>query len=238
MTKQKEIQLSSSKVKLAIVILFVFLLVLASKFLNIPELLKNSLQWISSLGIWGPVIFVLLYIFACIFFIPGSILTLGAGIVFGVLKGSVIVSVSSTLGAAAAFLVGRFLARDWVSRKIEGNQKFQAIDKAVAKEGWKIVGLVRLSPIFPFNLLNYAFGLTRVSFQDYFLASWIGMMPGTVMYVYIGSLAGSLANLGGARERTAGEWALYVIGLMATVVVTLHVTKLARKALDEKIIRG
>src|SRR3970282_2304950 len=108
------------------------------------------------------------------------------------------------------------LAGDWVARKIEGNPRFKAIDEAVAHEGWKILGLTRLSPVFPFNLLNYAFGLTRVSLRDYFFASWIGMMPGTVMYVYVGSLPGALATLGaGSRARTPAEWTLYLVGLLA-----------------------
>lgn len=190
----------------------------------------------AGLGGWGPFIFIAIYIAACVLFIPGSILTLGAGVLFGVVKGSLIVSVAATLGATCAFLVGRYFAREWVAKKIEGNPKFKAIDEAVAREGWKIVGLVRLSPIFPFNLLNYAFGLTKVSLRDYFLASWIGMMPGTVMYVYIGSLAGDLASLGaGGRSRTGAEWTLYVVGLIATVAVTVYVTRLARKALEKKV---
>ena len=158
--------------------------------------------------------FIVLYILATVLFLPGSILTLGAGLLFGLVLGFVYVSIASTLGATAAFLTGRYLARDWVARKIEGNTTFRAIDDAVAEGGWRIVGLTRLSPIFPFNMLNYAFGLTQVSLRDYFFASWIGMMPGTVMYVYLGSLAGSLAALGsGARARTPGEWTLYAVGL-------------------------
>ena len=188
------------------------------------------------LGAWGPIAFVFLYILATVLFLPGSIVTLGAGVLFGVVWGSVYVSIASTVGATAAFLIGRYLARDWVVRKIKGNQTFQAIDDAVAEGGWRIVGLTRLSPIFPFNMLNYAFGLTQVSLRDYFFASWIGMMPGTVMYVYLGSLAGSLATLGsGARARTAGEWVLYTVGLLATVVVTLYVTRKARAALKQRI---
>ncbi|HSW50743.1 MAG TPA: VTT domain-containing protein, partial [Bryobacteraceae bacterium] len=112
------------------------------------------------------------------------------------------------------------------------------VDNAVAAEGWKIVGLTRLSPVFPFNLLNYAFGLTRVSLRDYVVASWIGMIPGTVMYVYLGSLAGSLAELGlkeGGRARTQAEWALYAVGLVATVAVTVVITRIARRALNLRI---
>ena len=205
-------------------------------FLDVQELLKVALAWISDLGPWGPVFFILLYILATVFFLPGLIPTMAAGVLFGVLQGTVLVSISSISGATIAFLIGRYLAREWVAGKIQGNQKFEAVDVAVAQEGWKIVGLTRLSPLFPFNLLNYAFGLTQVSLKDYFLASWIGMLPGTVMYVYIGSLAGDLAALGsGERSRTPAEWALYVVGLTATVVLTLYITRIAQRALNRKV---
>ncbi len=204
-------------------------------YFDLPSHLKSALDWIAGLGAVGMVVFVALYIVVTVLFLPGSILTLGAGVVFGVIRGSILVSIAATLGATAAFLVGRYFARDWVAAKIEGNAKFSAIDRAVADEGWKIVGLTRLSPIFPFNLLNYAFSITQVSLRDYFFASWIGMMPGTVMYVYIGSLAGDLATLGAdGRERGAAEWTLYVVGLAATVAVTLFVTRVARRALEER----
>ncbi|MGC2423016.1 MAG: TVP38/TMEM64 family protein [Nitrospirota bacterium] len=221
-------------IRLAIAAIVVVLLVSGSKYLHFHELLTGALQWVSGLGMWGPVIFIIIYIVACILLFPAAILTLGAGVIFGVVEGSVIVSISATLGATAAFLVGRYLARDWVARKIAGNRKFKSIDEAVAREGWKIVGLTRLSPVFPFVLLNYAYGLTKVSLRDFFFASWIGMLPVTVMYVYIGSLAGDLAKLGaGGRTRTAGEWVLYGAGFLATVAVTVFVTRIARRALKE-----
>jgi len=207
-------------------------LVLALKYFHVQDLLKSALDWIGKLGPWGPVIFVGLYVVATVLFVPGSVLTLGAGAVFGVALGSVCVSISATLGATAAFLVGRYLARDAIARKIEKNEKFATIDRAVADEGWKIVFLTRLSPVFPFTLLNYAFGLTRVKLSHYVLASWLGMIPGTVMYVYLGSLV----NVGaGHRQRTTGEWVLYGVGLLATVIVTVFVTRLARSALARKI---
>jgi uncharacterized membrane protein YdjX (TVP38/TMEM64 family) len=182
------------------------------------------------------VVFVIFYVAACVLFIPGSLLTLGAGVLFGVAEGSVLVSIASTAGATCAFLIGRYFARDWIASKLAARPAFRPIDEAVAREGWKIVGLTRLSPVFPFNLLNYAFGLTRVRLRDYVLASWVGMMPGTVLYVYVGSLAGSLASVGqGGRVRTPAEWALYLVGLAATLGVTVFVTRLARKALQEKI---
>jgi pyruvate/2-oxoglutarate dehydrogenase complex dihydrolipoamide dehydrogenase (E3) component/uncharacterized membrane protein YdjX (TVP38/TMEM64 family) len=207
-------------------------LVLALKFFQAQDGLKAALDWISKLGPWGPVIFVGLYVVATVLFAPGSVLTLGAGAVFGVALGAVCVSIGATLGATAAFLVGRYLARDAIARKIEKSETFAAIDRAVADEGWKIVLLTRLSPAFPFALLNYAFGLTRVKLSHYVLASWLGMIPGTVMYVYLGSLV----NVGaGHRQRTTGEWVLYGVGLLATITVTVFVTRMARNALARKI---
>src|SRR5213083_694439 len=223
---------TNSRLKWVVYVIAGVALVLVLKYFHVQDLLKAALDWIGKLGPWGPVIFVGLYVVATVLFVPGSVLTLGAGAVFGVALGSVCVSISATLGATAAFLVGRYLARDAIARKIEKHEKFATIDRAVANEGWKIVLLTRLSPVFPFTLLNYAFGLTRVRLSHYVLASWIGMMPGTVMYVYLGSLA----NLGaGHRQRTTGEWALYGVGLLATIAVTIFVTRVAKKALEKKI---
>lgn len=207
---------------------------------NPQELLRNALQWIDDLGAIAPIAFILIYIIATVAFLPGSILTLGAGVVFGIVQGSIYVFVGATIGATLAFLVGRYLARGWISKKIAGNQKFSAIDRAVGNEGLKIVLLTRLSPIFPFNLLNYGLGVTGVSLRDYVLGS-VGMIPGTVMYVYIGSLAGSIATIGGETQPDANpvaQWAIRIIGFVATVAVTLYVTKIARKALDESIDTG
>ena len=211
-------------------------IIAAIKYFSLQERLGTLLRWVDSLGNWGPAAFILIYIAGCVLFVPGSALTLGAGILFGVLRGSIIVSIAATLGATAAFLIARYMAREWVAGKIAAHPKFSAVDQAVASEGWKMVGLIRLSPIFPFNLMNYAFGLTRVSLRDYVLASWIGMLPGTVMFVYIGSLIGDLGNLSSAgRQKTPLEWTLYAVGLLATIVVTIYVTRIARKALGERI---
>ncbi len=203
---------------------------------NPQELLRGALQWIESLGVWGGIAFIALYVVAAVAFLPGSVLTLGAGLVFGVVLGAIYVFVGATLGAIAAFLVGRYLARGWISKKIAGNDKFAAIDAAVAQEGFKIVLLTRLSPVFPFNLLNYAFGVTGVSLKDYALGS-IGMIPGTLLYVYIGSLAGDLARIGTAAQPTNStlQWAIRLLGFAATVAVTLYVTRVARQALAEKV---
>jgi len=210
----------------------VVLVLAAARYFRVQDLLKQALDWVEQLGPWGPMLFIGIYIVSAVLLIPGSVLTLGAGAVFGLLKGIALVSLASTLAATLAFLIGRHLARDLVARKIEGKKKFAAIDRAVAAEGWKIVLLTRLSPVFPYTLLNYAFGLTRVKLGHYILASWIGMLPGTAMYVYLGSLA----NVGaGQHTRTPGEWALYGVGLLATVAVTIFVTRIAREALARKI---
>ena len=196
--------------------------------------LKNALEWINNQGPVGGIAFMLLYIVAAVAFLPGSILTLGAGVVFGVFLGSLYVFIGATIGAIAAFLVGRYVARGWVAKKIAGNQKFAAVDNAVGREGLKIVLLTRLSPVFPFNLLNYAYGVTGVSLKDYILGT-IGILPGTIMYVYIGSLAGNIATIGTGEQPSNPTvvWAIRIIGFIATVAVTLYVTKVARKALEE-----
>jgi uncharacterized membrane protein YdjX (TVP38/TMEM64 family) len=181
-------------------------LLLVARAVDVPGLLRQALDGIRGLGPWGAALFVGLCVVATVLFLPGSVLTLGAGAVFGVVRGSLLVSLAATLEATAAFLVGRHAARGWVAGRIEGNLTFRAIDEAVGREGWKIVGLPRLSPVFPFNLLNYAFGVTRVRLRDYVAASWAGMIPGTVMYVYPGALAGDLATLpAGGRTRAPAE---------------------------------
>jgi uncharacterized membrane protein YdjX (TVP38/TMEM64 family) len=150
--------------------------------------------------------------------------------------GSLYVFIGASLGATAAFLIGRYLARDWVYKQIAGNEKFRKIDEAVGQEGFKIVFLTRLSPVFPFNLLNYALGITGVSFKDYLLG-FLGMIPGTVMYVYLGSLAGACTQIGTKDQpsNSAVEWTMRIIGFIATVAVTVFVTRIARKALEEKV---
>jgi uncharacterized membrane protein YdjX (TVP38/TMEM64 family) len=210
----------------------VALLVLA-RALDAGAWLAAALTWIRSLGPVAPLVFLLIYVAACVLLLPGSVLTLGAGAVFGVAHGFVIVWISATLGATAAFLVGRYLVRDWVARTIAANPKLQALDVTVTREGWKIVLLMRLSPVIPFNLLNYAFGATRVSLRDYVLASVVGMLPGTAMYVYLGSVAGELAA-GSAHARTPLEWAFYGVGLLATVAVTVYLTRVARASLARR----
>jgi pyruvate/2-oxoglutarate dehydrogenase complex dihydrolipoamide dehydrogenase (E3) component/uncharacterized membrane protein YdjX (TVP38/TMEM64 family) len=222
--------------KWLILLAVLVLLIIALSVLPVKQWLVSALEWTEGLGLWGPVFVAAFYIIACILFLPGSVLTLGAGFLFKVIVGTITVSVGSTLGACAAFLVGRTIARNWISKKVAANEKFAAIDDAVGRQGFKIVLLTRLSPVFPFNLLNYAFGLTKVSFWKYALASWIGMLPGTLMYVYFGAGLRSLAHVaaGNVETGTAGK-VFFWFGMAATIVVTVFVTRLARKALKDAV---
>ncbi|MEB2343530.1 MAG: TVP38/TMEM64 family protein [Deltaproteobacteria bacterium] len=186
---------------------------------------------VEGLGAWGPLVFMAGYVLAVLAFVPGSLLTLAGGAVFGLARGTAYVFVAALIGATLAFLVARHLARPWVERRIAADPRFAAIDRAIAAQGGRIVFLLRLSPLLPFNLLNYALGLTRVRLRDYLLAS-AGMLPGTLLYVYSGSLAGELARAaGGTRSRSPAEWALLALGLVATVAATHLVARLARQAL-------
>lgn len=220
--------------KLVIAAIAIALLVAIGRALEVHNLLLDLVTWIRGAGWTGLAVFVLAYVGATVLFLPGSVLTLGAGFAYGVGLGTAAVVVAANLGALAAFLLGRTVARSWVAGKVAQNPRFSAIDRAVGREGLKIVLLTRLSPIFPFNLLNYAFGVTRVSAGDYFAGSLIGMLPGTLMYVYLGSLITNVSEL--AAGRTSGgdaQQIFYFAGLAATVAVTIFVTRIARRALAE-----
>jgi len=195
---------------------------------RVPEFAER----VRAMGAWGPAAFVAGYVVAAVAGIPGSLLTLAAGAIFGLWAGVLWVFVGATLGASAAFLVARYLARGPVERRAAGDPRFQAIDRAIAADGRRIVFLLRLSPVVPFTLLNYLLGLTRVRFVDFVVAS-VGMLPGTVLYVYSGKLAGDVAAAAGGSgpARGAGYYALLAVGLAATVAVTALVTRLARRAL-------
>jgi uncharacterized membrane protein YdjX (TVP38/TMEM64 family) len=190
--------------------------------------------WVNGLGFWGPVVFILGYALAVVAFVPGSVLTLAAGAIFGLGAGVVYVFIAAVLGSALAFLVARYVARAAVEQRLAGNPRFAAIDRAVGREGLKIVFLLRLSPVFPFNLLNYALGLTRVGFRDYVLAG-VGMLPGTLLYVYYGKLAGDVAALAGGApvQKGAGYYGVLVLGLVATLAVAAFVARIARRSLGE-----
>jgi uncharacterized membrane protein YdjX (TVP38/TMEM64 family) len=225
---------NSRAVKVIVLVLIAGLLLAALFFLPVKAYLLAVLEWTRGLGVWGPIFVTAFYVVACVFFLPGSVLTLGAGFLFGVPVGLLSAWLGATLGACAAFIIGRTLARDWVSGKVSTNPKFAAIDEAVEREGFKIVLLLRLSPVFPFNMLNYALGLTKVSFKHYALATLIGILPGGLMYVYFGTAARSLAEVAAGKVEggLAGQ-VFFWVGLAATIVVTVFVTRLARRSLRE-----
>ncbi len=240
MTKPSKSRINS-QLKLIGISGLVILLIVASRYLDIQELLQTALHWVESLGILAPIVFILIYNVATVLFIPGSLLTLKGGCLFGVLWGSIYVTIAAMFGAICAFLVGRYLSRDWVCQQIEHHPKFKAINQAVKQEGWKIVLLTRLSPIFPFNLLNYLFGVTQVSIKDYIFGS-LGMIPATVVYVYIGSLASDLATANLSNQPTTQETeiaklVIRIIGLIATIAVTVYLSYIAKKAFNETVVQ-
>jgi len=207
---------------------------LAMKFLPVAEWLRNFNAWVGQMGAVGILVFIGVYAAAAVLLAPGAILTIGAGFAFGLWKGFLAVSAGSTLGASLAFLVARFIARDKIEIIAQRNDKFRKIDNAIGTQGAKLIFLLRLSPVIPFNLSNYFYGLTGVRFWPYVLASWIGMMPGTFLYVYIGTAgrAAVSATADGEAMRHGWQyWILMSVGLAATTIVTISVTKIARGAL-------
>ncbi len=185
--------------------------------------------WVESLGAWGPIAYGAFYIVAALAFIPGSAITIGAGALFGLGLGTVVVSIASTTSAALAFPLARSLFRDRVQRVAKSRPSFQAVDAAIEDGGWKIVGLLRLSPVVPFSALNYLLGVTNVRYVPAVLISWIAMLPGTLLYVYFGAIGKDVA---GGKERGPFEWALMIAGLVATLVVTVVLTRMAKARMN------
>jgi uncharacterized membrane protein YdjX (TVP38/TMEM64 family) len=192
--------------------------------------------WLDGMGAWAPVIFIASYAAATVAWLPGSALTIAAGGLFGVITGTIVAWTGACIGATAAFLIARYAARDRISRRIAGNATLDAVDRAIAKQGLKVAFLLRLSPVFPFNLLNYALGLTRVRLVDYVIAL-LGMIPGTLLFVYGGAAAGEAvqAAAGGGAEKSLLQQAFFVFGLGATAVATVLVTRVARRELAQAI---
>lgn len=201
---------------------------------SLGDQLPAAFEWVEGLGAWGPIGYIALYVGATVLMVPGLVMTLAGGALFGLGAGTAWVFIGATIGSGAAFLVGRHLARSAIEHRIAGNPRFDAIDRAVGADGLRMVFLLRLSPVFPFVFLNYALGLTRISFRDYMLAA-VGMLPGTLLYVYYGALIGDVARVAGGvpKERGPLEWSLMLLGLAATFGVTWLVTRRARAALAE-----
>ena len=204
--------------------------------LQVEKLVRQSEAGIAAQGPLGPVLFGFLYVVAVVLLVPGSALTLAAGALFGRVIGTLVVSLASTTGATLAFLIGRYLARERVRRYVRRHPRLAAVEKAVSEGGWKIVALLRLSPAVPFNLQNYLYGVTGIRLGPYVLTSWLAMLPGTFLYVYLGAIGReSVEAAGGPRQRGPAEWAMLIVGLLATLVLTVYVARQARRALKQRI---
>ena len=217
------------------VIAAIVALVVAVRLLPIGRWLGEFQEWVKGMGAAGMVLYGAVYIAAVVLFVPGIVLTLGAGFLFGLGRGIVLVSIASTIAAALAFLVARYFARATVERMAKKDPRFEAIDRAIGKEGWKVVALLRLSPLVPFSLSNYLYGLTSVKFWPYVATSWAAMLPATVLYVYLGAAGRTIGQRG---ERSPWEWGLLAVGLAATAAVTVLLTRVARRELAKTGQRG
>lgn len=211
-------------VVLVAALIVVFIL---ARVFGIGDKLGEVRGWIEGLGPWGPVAFIFLYATATVAALPGSALTVAAGALFGSVVGVVVVSVASTLGASLAFLVGRYFARDAIANWLSTKETFQKLDRMTEEHGATIVALTRLAPIFPFNLLNYGFGLTKVRFRTYVFWSWLCMLPGTILFV-----VGADAVFSGISEGKV-PWTL--VGVVAVMFAVLTViVRYARQRLNDK----
>ncbi len=207
-------------------------------FLPLKEWTLAFFVWIRGFGAAGAFVYAAVYAAGTVLLIPGTALTAGAGLLYGPIIGTFIVSPASVLGATISFLISRYAARDWVAAKLEKYPKFSAIDRAIEKNGFKVVFLLRLEPIFlPFALLNYGFGLTSVRLRDYILASWLGMLPATILYVYLGSALHNISDLINGKLPQAGVWgrALFWGGLVASVALVFLLGRIAKRALREEL---
>lgn len=224
----------TSRARLVFGAALLLVVAVAAYFLPLRPYLQVLLEWVRGVGAWGPFLLAIAYVIATVCFVPGSLMTLGAGFLFGVVLGAVTVSLASVAGASAAFWLSRTIARGWVERRFASDRRFEALDRAIEQAGFKIVVLVRLSPVIPFTAINYVLGLTKISYRDFLLASWIGMLPGTILYAYLGSTFQSLAELGsGTSPGGAVSQAFFIAGLVLTLIATIVVTRIARRALRQ-----
>jgi uncharacterized membrane protein YdjX (TVP38/TMEM64 family) len=208
------------------------LLVVAARWLPLGAWLAELRGWVGSFGPLAVAVYVAIYVVAALLLVPGTLVTLAAGPLFGLWGGMAAVSVASTTAAALAFLIARYVARDAVARRARRDPRFEAIDRAIGAKGWRIVALLRLSPLFPYSIGNYLYGITAIRFWPYVAASWVAMLPATFLYVYLGH-AGALGLAAAGGAATAGDrgkLALTLVGLLATAVVTVYVTRIALRA--------
>jgi len=222
--------------KSAIIVAVVTLVVILVWRLPVSHWIVSLADQLRGMGAAGVALFIAVYVIAEVALLPGSLFTLAAGFAYGPVGGLLVASPASVLAATVAFLLGRTVLRDWIRTRIARYPKARALDKAIGTNSFKLILLLRLSPVIPFNILNYALGLSDAKVGRYVVASFIGMLPGTWMYVYLGSLATTAAGLtdasrGGGPQRLA----LTLAGLAATVIVVVLVTRSAQRALEEEL---
>eukprot|EP00457_Paulinella_chromatophora_P007931 gb/GEZN01007957.1/.p1 GENE.gb/GEZN01007957.1/~~gb/GEZN01007957.1/.p1 ORF type:complete len:323 (+),score=51.07 gb/GEZN01007957.1/:30-971(+) len=218
-------------------VVFLALVVVAIIYFDdVKQLFADLLQWFDTHKTEGIAVFILVYIVATVFFIPGSILTLGAGVIWG-LPAILIVVVGAGLGLTLAFLVGRYLLRDWVAGFVNKYPKFSAVDRALKHEGWKLCALLRLAPLFPFNAMNYLFSITQIKFSHYVVTSVLGIIPGTSLYVWLGSLAPNISDIvnGQAGPSRSTQIAILVTTGVVIVGVFVVITVISKRALRKLI---
>ncbi len=205
----------------------------------LPREFADLAAWperVGALGFWAPLALAAICIPAAVLMVPASWITLMGAFTLGISGSLVPLSVGHLLGSCAAFLVSRYLARGWFERRLAGNARLVAIDRAVAEQGFKIVFLSRLSPLLPFGVVSYSFGLTNISLRRYALATWLGMTPGTVLYVYLGAAAKEIGDVfSGRAVDSFVQRALFFVGLAATLAVTIVITRIAGTALRKSL---
>jgi uncharacterized membrane protein YdjX (TVP38/TMEM64 family) len=232
-------RISMKRARVALFVVALSLLAVAAYFLPIAQWTAALAERARGTGGLGAALFVAAYVGATVAFLPGSLLTLAAGFAYGPVWGLAVSSPASIAGATCAFLLGRTFLRDWALRKTTDSPRMRAIWHAVEREGFKVVLLLRLSPLVPFNVLNYALSLSNVRLGTYVAASALGMLPGTALYVYLGSLAPTAAQLSvAAKGGGTGRTLLYVAGFAATIAVVIIATRAARRALRAELERA
>lgn len=197
---------------------------------EVTNFLNASLNWIEMQGIWAPILFILIFVIITLAFAPASILTIGAGAVFGFTKGVILASLASTITAAISFLISRYLLRNWVEKKLASRPRFRAIDQAIAHEGWKMVALLRMTPLIPFGMQNYGLGLTGVSFWQATFASWLGLLPAICLLVYTGTIAQVVSTGTTTLQKIA-----YALGLIIALITVARISKIATRALARQL---
>ncbi len=218
--------------KWIVIALVVITLSILSAVLPVKEWIREFIGWVQQLGPLGVIVFIIAYALATVLFLPGWIFTVSAGLIYGVVVGTLVALSGAIIGATLAFLVARYLLRQNIEDITKKNPRFAAIDEAIGKNGWKIVGLLRLSPLIPFNLSNYFYGITSIRFGAYVLVSAVGMIPGTLLYAYLGAI-GQAGVSGSVAHHGKWQYVLLGLGLVATIAVTILVSRIARNALKK-----